>query len=320
MRSGFGRIGALLAAIGIIIAILAIASIFWDTDELTGLLGRLNWLSLIILLLLAVVDHGLRYWRWELLLRRISPVNFKRSMAILLFSAGSLLIFTPARIGEAAKSVYTRDFFGIPVASSLPIIIVERLADMMVMALLASLGLFLIGKPFNLLLSGIILGGILAVIIFRKPLLSWGARFTKNQLGKDSGLAQALNLAGESQNRLLSRDSLTINLALGTSAWMVEVIIFFLSLFAVGISLGFNLFAVALAVFPLASLGGSLSFLPGGLGVTEGGITALGILLGGLPEEAVVLSAFLSRLAILGVVVLAGIISVIILRGKRPAA
>jgi len=74
---------------------------------------------------------------------------------------------------------------------------------------------------------------------------------------------------------------------------------------------------VALAVFPLASLGGSMSFLPGGLGVTEGGITALSILLGGLPQVAVVLSALLSRLAILGVVVLAGVASVLFLRRKH---
>jgi len=76
---------------------------------------------------------------------------------------------------------------------------------------------------------------------------------------------------------------------------------------------------VALAVFPLASLGGSISLLPGGLGVTEGGIIALGILLGGLPQETVVLSALLSRLTIIGIIVLTGVVSVLLLRRKhRP--
>jgi uncharacterized membrane protein YbhN (UPF0104 family) len=98
---------------------------------------------------------------------------------------------------------------------------------------------------------------------------------------------------------------------------VVEVSIFFFTLNAVGIPGSLQLFTIALAVFPLASLGGSLSFLPGGLGVTEGGIVALGILLGNLPKEGVVLSALLSRLIIMGVVILVGIISVFLLRRLR---
>ena len=314
MRKGIGRLGALLTAIGLLSAILIVIAIVGESGELGDILGGIHWSSLIILVLLAIVNHALRYWRWELLLRRTTSGEFKRSTAILLFSAGSLLIFTPARVGEIAKSVYARDFFNIPVATSFPILVVERIADIFVMALLASLGLILLGEPFNLLLGGIILGIILAVVVFRRPLLKWGYRWSVNRFGTDSRLGQTLSLANDSQSQLTSPDALGATVALGTSAWMIEVAIFFFSLLAVGIPISVHLFTIALAVFPLASLGGSLSFLPGGLGVTEGGIVALGILLGGLSQEAIVLSALLSRLAILGVVVLAGVVSVLLLR------
>lgn len=318
-RRGFGRSGALLAGIGILASILVVTAVLGDFPELGNLLGSLHWPSLILLLLLAVVNHGLRYWRWEILLKRVASGSFKRSTAVLLFSAGSLLIFTPARVGEAAKSVYARDFFGIPMAISLPVLIAERLTDVVVMALLATLGLLWLGEPLNLWLAGIILGVILIVIMIRRPLLAWAARWNMNRLRASSGLEQMLSLAGTSQHRLLSPDALGINLALGASAWMIEVVIYFVSLLAVGVPVGSHLFALALAVFPLASLGGSVSFLPGGLGVTEGGITALGMLLGGLPQETVVLSALLTRAAILGVVVLAGVVSLVLLRGvPRP--
>lgn len=318
-RRGFRRFGALLAGIGILASILIVTAVVGDFREFRDLWGALRWQSLACLVLLAVVNHGLRYWRWETLLKRVASSNIKRSTAVLLFSAGSLLIFTPARVGEAAKSVYARDFFGIPMATSLPILIAERLADVVVMALLASLGLLLLGEPPNLLLSGVILGVMLIVVVVRKPLLAWAARWNITRLWADSGLGQMLSLANTSQRVLLSRGALGINLALGTSAWMVEVLIYFLSLSAVGVPVGYHLFALALAVFPLASLGGSISFLPGGLGVTEGGITALGMLLGGLPQETVVLSALLSRAAILGVVVLAGMVSLLLLRSvPRP--
>ncbi|KPJ53888.1 MAG: hypothetical protein AMJ37_01080 [Dehalococcoidia bacterium DG_18] len=95
---------------------------------------------------------------------------------------------------------------------------------------------------------------------------------------------------------------------------MAEVLIYFLSLSAVGITADSHLFVLALAVFPLASLGGSISFLPGGLGATEGGLVALGILLGGFSVETVVLAALLSRVAILGVVVFTGVVSLMLLR------
>ena len=94
-------------------------------------------------------------------------------------------------------------------------------------------------------------------------------------------VGQQVSLASESQRALFSSKALSVNLTLGTFAWMVEVTIYFVSLYAVGVTVDFPLFFLALAVFPLASLGGSLSFLPGGLGITEGGIVALGILLGG---------------------------------------
>jgi uncharacterized membrane protein YbhN (UPF0104 family) len=140
-----------------------------------------------------------------------------------------------------------------------------------------------------------------------------------NRLRTSSGLGQMLGLASTSQRRLLSPSALGINLTLGVSVWMTEVVIYFFSLFAVGVPVGFHLFALALAVFPLASFAGSVSFLPGGLGVTEGGITALGMLLGGLPQETVALSALLTRTAILGVVVLTGVVSLVLLRGvPRP--
>ena len=172
MRStGFGRIGALLAGVGILTSILAVTVVVGDLREIRMLWDGLRWQSFICLLLLALVNHGLRYWRWEILLKRVSSISFKRSTAVLLFSAGSLLIFTPARAGEVAKSVYTRDFFGIPMATSLPILIVERLADVAIMALLASLGLLLLGETTNLLLTCIILGATLVLLLGGRPLL-----------------------------------------------------------------------------------------------------------------------------------------------------
>ena len=96
-------------------------------------------------------------------------------------------------------------------------------------------------------------------------------------------------------------------------AWLGEVVIYFFSLAALGETVDLHLIMVALAVFPLASLGGSLSFLPAGVGVTEGSLAGLGILIGGLASETALMAALLSRVAILGFVVVAGLGAVALL-------
>ena len=133
-------------------------------------------------------------------------------------------------------------------------------------------------------------------------------KFIRRFMG--SKLDQILELTSSSQRSLFTPRSIGINLSLGTCAWITETLIYFLSLSALGVDIDSNLFILALAVFPLASLGGSLSFLPGGLGATEGALVALGILFGGLSEETAITAGLISRAAILGVVVLGGIISI----------
>jgi len=307
--TGFRRIGTLVAGLGILVSILIVTAVVGDFNELADIWVALRWQSLICLVLLGVTDHGLRYWRWHILLRRVSSRTLKRSTTLLVFLAGSLLVFTPARVGEVAKSVYARDFFAIPMMTSLPILIAERLADMMVIALLASTGLLLIGEPLNLVLGGVILCAAFLVLVLRKPLLKWVIQHKRNWLWPGSSLEQALTLASNSQNSLFAPRALGTILLLGASAWLVEVAIYAVSLSAVGLSIDTQLLIRALAVFPLASLGGSISLLPGGLGVTEGGLVALSILLGSISQETAVIAALLARTAILGIIVLGGLIS-----------
>ena len=313
-RGGFGRIGALLVSVGLIISIVMVTLLVFDLRQIQIIWRGLRWHILLCLIPLALVNHAVRYWRWELLLKKVSEISFRRSTSILLFSVGSLLIFTPARVGEIAKSVYARNFFNIPVATSLPILIIERLADVVVMAILAGIGILLLGETANLLLASLILGATLIVLIAGKPLLNWGTKRMIARMREGSKLEQTLTLANQSQNRLLMPRTLGITVSLGFTAWMLEVIIYFLSLNAVGIPIDIHLFILALAVFPLASLGGSISFLPGGLGVTESGLAALTVIWGGFSVQAAVLAALLTRAAILGVVVLAGVVALLIMR------
>lgn len=314
--TGFRRFGTLLAAAGLLAVVIAIVTHDDDFRDISDAWDALEWQYLIFLIPLAILNHAIRYYRWEVLLKWVSSTVFKRITAIFLFSAGSLFIFTPGRIGEIAKSIYARDFFGIPVATSLPILIAERITDVVVMAVLASFGFLMLGEAPDFIVAGIMLAGILFMVILRAPILEHISRRGLPGFLTRRGFDQMLNQASISQTSLFTRRALIPNFALGSCAWMVEVTIFFLSLCATGIDVDSQLFVLALAIFPLASLGGSLSFLPGGLGITEGLIVALSVPLSDISEGTVLLAAILTRVAIMGTVIVIGLVSLPFLHGR----
>lgn len=303
------RFLALIAGAGLLVSVVMVVMLAGDFRNFQKAWGNLQWKYAIWLLPLAIFNLALRYLRWEILLKHVSGVNFRRSTAAVLFSAGSLFIFTPGRAGEVAKSFYVRDFFGIPVSRSLPVLIVERLSDILVMSLLAGAGLLLTGETPGLMIGGVIAGAILVIVLLRTSISGHLIEGKFAGFMRSRGLAEFLNQASAAQVSLLSRKMLAVALALGAAAWVTESVIFFLSLSLSGARPGYHLFVLSLAFFPLASLAGSLSFLPGGLGVTEGGLVALGVLMGGLASETAILGALFARAAISGMYFLSGVMS-----------
>jgi uncharacterized protein (TIRG00374 family) len=298
-----------LAVIGALASVIAIIAIVGDIREAGHLLARARRVHLVWVVLLALADHIVRYWRWEVLLKYATKRPVKRTENLLIFLAGSLLIFTPARAGEVAKSLYAQKLFRIPVAASIPVLIAERVGDIAVMATLSGIGFLLMGRTPDLWLAGIILGGSLTFFVIAPILLQRAYDRRNVRRIAESRFGQALAHANESRRTLLSLPVLGSNAGLGATAWVIEVLAYYLSLIAVGAASDVPLFILALAVFPLASIGGALSFLPGGLGATEGGLVGLAVLIGGVSAEAALLAALITRAAILGVVVLAGFVA-----------
>ena len=121
---------------------------------------------------------------------------------------------------EVAKSIYVRDFFYIPLATSLPILITERITDMIVMAVLASIGFLLLGETPDLIVAGIIFLGIILVFVLRTPILDYVSRRGLPGFLVRRGFDQMLNQASLSQTALFTRRGLIPNIVLGSIAWM----------------------------------------------------------------------------------------------------
>jgi uncharacterized membrane protein YbhN (UPF0104 family) len=319
-----------LAGLSVAVALVAVVLLYADLQGVAHLIAGADRPLLFLLVVLAVLDHGIRFARWHLLMQRAARERLSIGRGLAAYLAGGTMIFTPARIGEVSKSTYARKLLNVPVAGTVPILVAERIADVCVMAALASIGLLLVGR-----LSGnwppLVAGPVLALgvvaglfILKRSPGRAW-VRLPWHRSMRWSWLPQTTPAVGDSARVLLAPSSLAINTGLGLVAWTVEVAIYALAIRAIGAAVTPPLFVAALAVFPLASLIGALSLVPGGLGATEGSLAALGAGLAGIAIEASLAVGLVARAAILLVVIATGlpaVAMVIVLsrrRGPPPA-
>ena len=300
------RVVGLLMAAGLAAAFVAILALAGDVRDAGALLRDLTWGSVALLVALGLLDHAIRYARWELLLRLVSGRGFKRSTNIVIYLLGSLLIFTPARAGEVSKSVYARGLLGIPLDRGLSVLVAERVTDVAVMAVLGLAGLVLLGRSggfWQITIAAPVLLVAAAAVLF---VVNRAAR-RRGESGIAARLARLAAPADESRRVLLSPRAIAVNVGLGLAAWLTEVAMYFTALSALGQPADGHHIAVALAVFPLASLAGAVSLMPGGLGATEGSLAALGVALGALAAEVSAIAGLLARAAILGVVIVGGL-------------
>ena len=322
MKPLFGtrwRILGLLFAAGLAVAFVAVLALVGDIREAGALLRGLTWGPVTLLAALGALDHAIRYARWELLLRRVSGRGFKRSTNVLIYLLGSLLIFTPARAGEMSKGVYAKGLLGIPFEKGLSVLVAERVMDVTVMAALALIGLVLLGRSAGFWQATLIAPGLLAAVAIGLFALNRAAG-RRGESGIAARLARLAAAADESRRILLSPGAVSVNVGLGLVAWLIEVAMYFTALSALGQPADAHHVAIALAVFPLASLAGAVSLMPGGLGATEGGLAALGVALGALTGEVSAIAGLLTRAAILGVIVVAGLAAMALAAAiARPA-
>src|SRR5207249_4789587 len=85
------------------------------------------------------INYLLRFLKWELYLRRLG-VRIPLSDSFLIFLSGFSLTVTPGKVGEVLKSYLLREAHGVPMARTAPIVVAERLTDLVALALLAVVG------------------------------------------------------------------------------------------------------------------------------------------------------------------------------------
>jgi SAM-dependent methyltransferase/uncharacterized membrane protein YbhN (UPF0104 family) len=198
-----------------------------------------------LLMLLAVTIYFIfmRFFRWQYMLRRVGiriPIrpNLRIYLASLIGTA------TPAYLGEMLRGVFIRSNFGIPFRISAWVLTLERLLDVLTLAMF---GLLTAIIPANRWLMLLVILGTLLLILF--------ASFVAKQLGVPSTVIN---------DSLMGKTILT-SIALTIVVWIPTSLIVYIATMSMGLWLSP---IDAIHVFSHSTIIGGLSLSPAGLGVT----------------------------------------------------
>ena len=295
------------------VAVYALVALYADLNALGDALAGYAWPTFAAALGLTCLNYALRFAKWEIFLRRID-VRVPLGRSLLIFLAGFVMSITPGKLGEVLKSVLLRQSDGVPVARTAPVLLAERLTDLLALIILAATGVGTYQYGAGALIAtgaAVALGLALVSLpsVVERGFVLLGA------LPLVSRAVPKLREAYGSTRRLLSPATLAGTTALSALSWGMECVAFVLivrgfegSGAAVDIDLAGGTF-----VYAMTTILGAVSFLPGGLGVTEAGMISALQLFGMVDQEAVASAAtILTRLATLWWAVVVGLVAFVL--------
>jgi uncharacterized membrane protein YbhN (UPF0104 family) len=304
----------LVSALLLGVALYGIAVAYTGFRSIAESIDSFRWAAFFAAVGLASANYFLRFLRWQYYLRRLEVRGVAATDSLLVFLSGFILTMTPGKVGEVFKSAVLGQTHGVPIARTAPIVVAERLTDLIgvvTLILLGSIG-FASGLPWALAGAGAIVVG-LVLITWERPsatLLVWMDGHPRFR-----ALAPKVREAVASLRLLAHPSALLWPMALSIVAWACEGIALWVIL------QGFHATApLLLSVFfyETASLAGALIPVPGGLGVVETMLREQLVRLGGVPASVATSSMILVRFATLWWAVAVGFGALALLRRRHP--
>jgi uncharacterized protein (TIRG00374 family) len=308
LRSRFNQGLAVTLAIGVAVYMFfGIRSEWRDTADA---LGSFAWRLAPILLLLSLGNYALRFVRWEIYLRMLDiRVPLKSSLSI--FLAGLAMTITPGKVGEFLKSYLLKEAHGVPMATSAPVVFVERVGDLLGLILLASFGVASYRPDLMPILVVASLLCISAIVVLQSKALTGLVLSVVGKLPVGDRIAPKVQELIEASRALLGARALVIGLLLGTLAWFLECTGYWLAFSGFGV----DDFELALATFgySISTLAGVVS--PGGIGVTDAGLIEIAEQLRGVSPAISTAASFIVRIATLWFAVALGALALLQFKG-----
>lgn len=263
----------------IIIAIVAFYAIFLIYSDLNLVKDRLGEFKIEFLpqiIGLVVLGWLVIFYRWILLLKH-SDIEIPITQNFSIFMAGFALSIIPGKVGELIKSQLLKTKYNISRAKTGPIIILEQLYNLIGIVTISciGLGLMLIFNIDFFEISNYVIVGAAIVLISILVILNSRKTFEKIflKVAKFKFISK-YELSFETSYDILKNSLrgklLFQSVILSALFWIIEAIIVYSVLLAFDIEL--LEFTTIVATYTSSILLGVVSFLPMGIGVTEGSL------------------------------------------------
>jgi glycosyltransferase 2 family protein len=268
---------------------------------------QLAWLGCGLVLALSGANYVIRFERWRTFLARLGhQLPFGRHL--LYYLSGFAFTVSPAKAGEAVRSLYLRKY-GVTYSQSIAALFVERLQDLLAMVLLASL--IVSDRPAY---RPLVVGALLLVLALVWAATIKGLPDILVRLSRHLRHARIVRLLSaianllRSSRALLQPRLLILGTVAGMLSWGSEGLGYYL--ICQGLHVQVPLLS-AIGIYALAVLAGSAAFfLPAGLGGMELVMTTL-LVAQGAPLRVALVATLLCRIATLWFAVLIGMAAAI---------
>ncbi|MFW9962889.1 MAG: lysylphosphatidylglycerol synthase transmembrane domain-containing protein [Candidatus Sifarchaeia archaeon] len=300
------------------VVVFAAVGLYGQLDDVAAALASIEWWWVMpAMMALSLLNYIIRYVKWQYFLNRID-VDLSHKDSFSVFLAGFTLTTTPGKIGEAIKGYFIRDIDGTPIAKTVPVVVSERVTDLLALVLLAMIGFGIGVNTGDQLLTVMMLGGVVlvaAIVLSQKTFYQKILkRFTS--LGPLKRFQDSFDDIEDTMTRTLGPEPLVLSTTISIPGWFMECLELWLLLSLLSgaglpslLPASLVLLLQATFVHATASIIGAVSFLPGGVGTYEITSVALITFLLGIPVALASAATILIRVVTLWFSVIVGFIA-----------
>ena len=303
-----------LLGVAICVVIYGAALFYFGFETLVLGLENYQWSMVALALALSSINYLLRFLKWELCLAWLKvrgehgqacqagdAPELTRWRSLQIYLAGLSMSVSPGKLGEVLRSSLLHSSDGVPFSRTAPIVLADRLTDLLALVILMLLGIsdfpqFIPYAAITLILIA------LGIIVLGTPSLLRACfdRLVKLPLlGPQVHKARrVIDTLVQSSATLLRLRPLAILTVISVVGWGLECVGYW------AILRGFTGVEASLALctflWSSTTIIGALSLLPGGVGATEGSLGSLILSFAqGLSQATMLASTMLIRLCTL---------------------
>ncbi len=265
------------------VAVYILMGIYADIGRLISIMEKFRWDIFILLLILTTISYVFRFIKWDFFLKRVGiQLNIWKNLFV--FLSGFSMVMTPGKVGEIWKGWLIKDINGEKLNKTVPVVIIDRITDVLGLISLAMLGIIYYMDGVYIILVLLLLFSGFLISVRSKTISGKIIMLLEKRMGKYAENIKTMHATFEI---LMKPGDLFAMSFLSAFAWFFECLVMYFTILGFGQSISITL---STFIFSFASLAGAVSMIPGGVGVTEGTISALLQYFGTAPAVSVAIT------------------------------